>query len=137
MKKGSILIVDDDVLYLQLVEVIVEHAGVRAYYATSGEEAVGILKDGCFATMITDLNMPGMDGYELAMIAKELFPDIEIVMITGDISPDVTRLAAQAGIAKVMGKPVGSAHIRKLVRGWKARHQDTAIQRNGTIQWKK
>lgn len=116
MKKGSILFVDDDEYYLKLVEIIVEQAGVRAHYAKSGEEAVAILKEGRFSTLITDLNMPGMDGYELAMVAKELFPDIDIVMITGDISPDVSRLAVQAGIAKVIAKPVRSSQIRKIVR---------------------
>jgi CheY-like chemotaxis protein len=117
MKKGSILIVDDDEYYLQLVEMIVEQAGVRAHYAKSGEEAVAIMKEGLFSTMITDLNMSGMDGYELAMIAKKLFPDIDIVMITGDISHDVSRLAAQAGISKVIAKPVRSSQIRRIVRG--------------------
>jgi CheY-like chemotaxis protein len=116
MEKRNILIVDDNEDYLRLVECIVEKAGIKARYATSGEEAVGILKEGCFATLITDLNMSGMDGYELAMIAKELNPDIDIIMITGDISPDVPRLAVQAGIVKVIAKPVGPSQIRRIVR---------------------
>jgi CheY-like chemotaxis protein len=131
MKKGSILIVDDDEYYLQMVEIIVEQAGVKAHYATSGEEAVAILKEGRFSTMITDLNMPGMDGYELAMIAKELFPDICIVMITGDISPDVSRRAAEAGASRVIAKPVRSTQIRKLVRD---RADAAAISGNGNFQ---
>ena len=49
------LIVDDDELYLRLVKSIVEQAGVKARYATSDKEAVGILKEGLFATLITDL----------------------------------------------------------------------------------
>lgn len=117
MEKRNILIVDDDNHYLELVECIVEQAGLSARYATSGEEAVGMLKEGRFATLITDLNMPGMDGFELAMIAKELYPNIKIVMMTGDISPDVTRLAAQAGIAKVVSKPVGAVQIMRIVGG--------------------
>ncbi len=72
MRKGSILIVDDNEEYLRLVECIVEQAGIKVHYATSAEEALGILKEGCFATLIADINMLDMDGYELAVIAKEL-----------------------------------------------------------------
>jgi CheY-like chemotaxis protein len=117
MEKRRILIVDDDEYYLQLVASIIEHEGIHVFYATSGEEAVGILKESCFSTMITDLNMPGMDGYELAIIAKEISPDIEIVMITGDISPHLSRLAAQAGISRVVAKPCEIVEIQEIVRG--------------------
>ena len=116
MNTCSTLIVDDDELYLRLVKSIVEQAGVKARYATSGKEAVGILKEGLFATLITDLQMPGMNGYELALTAKGLHPGIDIVMITGSESPDVPRLSGLAGISEVMAKPVGAAQIRELVR---------------------
>jgi CheY-like chemotaxis protein len=108
--------VDDDELYLGLVKSIVQGAGVKARYATSGKEAVGILKEGFFATLITDLQMPGMNGYELALTAKGLHPEIDIVMITGSESPDVPRLAGLAGISKVMAKPISAAAIREIVR---------------------
>jgi len=117
MDTDRILIVDDDELYLRLVKSIVQGAGVKARYARSGEEAVGILKKGFFATLISDLQMPGMNGYELALTAKGLHPEIDIIMITGSESPDVPRLARQAGISKVMAKPVSAAQIRELVRG--------------------
>lgn len=134
MKNGNILIVDDDEEYLRLVECIAEEAGIKAHYATSGEEAVGILKEGCFTTLITDLNMSGMDGYELAMVAKELSPDIDIVMITGEISPDVSRLAAQAGISKVIAKPLRLAQIKKIVKGETKRHYDLIMPGDVNIQ---
>ena len=131
MKKGNILIVDDDEYYLQLVEIIVDQAGVKAHYATNGKEAVAILKQGDFSTMITDLNMPGMDGYELAMIAREQFPDIYIVMITGDISLDVSCRAAEAGVSKVIAKPVRPAQLRRIVKN---RAVAAALPENGNIQ---
>jgi len=117
MKKRTILFVDDDKGCLELVRSLVEKAGVTAHYATSGAEAVGFLKKGFFTAMVTDLNMPGMDGYELAMIAKELCPEIDIVMVTGDISPDVMSLAEKAGVSSVIAKPVLAEQILELARG--------------------
>ena len=117
MNERNILIVDDDEHYLRLIKAVVEQTGIKAQYASSGEVAVGILKENRFATMITDLNMPGMDGIELAMIAKELSPGINIVMITGDTSPGVRRLAAGAGISKVLAKPCSAERIQSIARG--------------------
>lgn len=51
MKKGSILIVDDDTYSLQMIEFIVDLVGVSARYTPNDEEAVGILKKGCFPTV--------------------------------------------------------------------------------------
>jgi CheY-like chemotaxis protein len=116
MVKRNILIVDDDEYYLRLMASTLGHDAIHVYYAMSGEEAVGILKECFISTMITDLNMPGMDGFELAMIAKELSPDIEIVLITGDISPDLSRLAAQAGISRVVTKPCEVEQIQIFFR---------------------
>ena len=133
MKKGNILLVDDDKGYLQLVACIFERAGIKVHYAMCGEEAIGILKKGSIATMLTDLNMPGIDGFELAMIAKELLPDIEIVMITGDISPEVYRMAAKSGIAKVLAKPVNAEDIQKIFRGKIAWQHVPTIDKNRSI----
>jgi two-component system, NarL family, capsular synthesis sensor histidine kinase RcsC len=124
MNSCDILIVDDDELYLGLVKRIVEGAGVKARYATSGEEAAGILKEGFFALLITDLQMPGMSGFELALTAKGLHPEIDVLMVTGSQAPGVQRLARQAGISKVMAKPVSAAKIREMVR-----HRPGAAQR--------
>ena len=115
MNTCDILIVDDDELYLGLVKSIVEGAGVKARYATSGEEAAAILKEGFFATLITDLQMPGMCGFELALAAKGVHPEIYIVMATGSKSPGIERLAREAGISKVMDKPISAAKIREIV----------------------
>ncbi len=115
--RRNILIVDDDELYLDLVRTIAELADARAYCARNGEQATRILKEARIATLITDLNMPGMDGFQLAALAKRLSPDTRVVMITGDISPDVPRLAEGAGIATLIAKPCGADQIREVIRG--------------------
>jgi CheY-like chemotaxis protein len=94
MEKRDILFVDDDNRCLEIICCQIEQWGLKVNFATSGEEAIGILKKSSFSMMITDLNMPGMDGFELALLAKEFSPHMEIVMATGEASPDVFRLAA-------------------------------------------
>jgi CheY-like chemotaxis protein len=113
---GNILLVDDDEFYLGLLKIIFEQAGFMAYCATNGYDALQILKKRHFSVMITDFNMPEMDGHELAIMVREILPDIYIVMATGEISTDVHLLAERAGISKVINKPFSPAHILRIVR---------------------
>ena len=117
MSKKSFLFVDDNEHILKLFKAISAQADIEAQFAASGEEAIGILNESSFTTMITDLNMPGMDGIELATIAKNLSPDMDIVMITSKLSPKV-RLAAECiGISRVLEKPSCVEELIKIVTG--------------------
>ena len=117
MEKHTVIFVDDDVLYLRLVKSIVEERGVIAHYATSGAAALEILRVNRCATMVTDLNMPGMDGFKLSALAKELLPDLQIILATGDASLKVSRLAAKAGILRVIDKPSRAAQVHEIIKG--------------------
>jgi CheY-like chemotaxis protein len=117
MEKHTLIFVDDDVLYLRLVRSIVEERGVIAHYANSGTDALEILRNNRCATMVTDLNMPGMDGLKLSVLAKELLPDLQIILATGDASLKVFRLAAKAGILRVIDKPSRADQIHEIIKG--------------------
>jgi DNA-binding NtrC family response regulator len=116
MKEPQILIVDDDAPYLLLVKCILDLEGVKGHYAKSGEEAIGILKENRCTLMITDLNMSGINGLTLSIMAKKLYPDIVIVMITGEIHLGAA-LAAKAGISKVIYKPCSVEQVREIAKG--------------------
>ncbi|NVN99968.1 MAG: response regulator [Geobacteraceae bacterium] len=116
MNKREVLIVDDDIVFLKLVLSIIKQEGIKAHYARNGKEAVGILQKRRFTTLITDLQMPGMGGYELAKIAKELDSDIDIVMIADGMSSEILCLAALTDVSKVLVKPVSAVQIRQLIR---------------------
>jgi CheY-like chemotaxis protein len=101
----DILVVDDDRLILEVVKLILEREGIVTHCVESGEEALEKLNERTFSLMITDLNMPGMDGLELARIGMEIAPQMPIIMDTGSISPKITRLAKEIGISKILSKP--------------------------------
>jgi|GEM_PF-2466856 len=105
MTKDPILFVDDDALYLRLLECIVDQHGINAHYATSGAQALEVMRAHHCDTMITDLHMPVMDGYKLSKQARKLLPDLQIVMVTADASSEVSRMAGKLGISVVVEKP--------------------------------
>lgn len=115
MKKHPIIFVDDDELYLRLVESIVRRRGIRAHYATCGADALKVMRSHRCEAMVTDLNMPGMDGYLLASLARDLLPDLHIVMVTSDASGEVCRLASRSGVARVLEKPATVKQVQAVL----------------------
>jgi DNA-binding NtrC family response regulator len=115
MEAKSILFVDDDLLYLKLLKSCLRGQDIAAHFAPCAEGALEILRKNRCEIMFTDLNMPGMNGYLLSKLAKILLPDLVITLVTGEISPDVSRLAAQAGISRVIEKPAQLEQIREII----------------------
>ncbi|MFZ3209499.1 MAG: response regulator [Geobacteraceae bacterium] len=112
----NILIVDYDRDILKLLKHLLEGKGMNVHCAACGEEALRRMKQNSFILMIADLNMPGMDGFELARKAREIAPRMPIVMNTGDMSPETPRLALEAGITRVLTKPFHPKEMLDIVK---------------------
>jgi two-component system cell cycle response regulator CpdR len=112
----DILVVDDDSILLGVIKLILEREGFVAHCVESGEEAIEQIKGKTFSLMITDFNMPGLNGLELARKGLEIAPRMPVIMNTGGISPIVKRLAKEIGIAKVLAKPFLPTDLMKTIR---------------------
>ena len=113
---ADILVVDDDKMILALIERILAGEGIVAHCVSSGEEALESIKEKSFAMMITDLNMPGLDGMELSRKGLEIAPQMSIIMNTGDISTKIIRIAMEIGISKVLAKPFLPKEMLQTIR---------------------
>jgi DNA-binding NtrC family response regulator len=115
MKEPSILVVDDDRDVLEMADFFFREAGVEVQCAENGIQALENIQENNFSIMLTDFNMPGMNGLELAEKVKEIAPQIRIIMATGHPSPELSALAEKAGIAKVLAKPLQLETLISLV----------------------
>ncbi len=79
----KILIVDDEIEYREVLQMIVEGKGYITETAKSGMDALDKLKQNNFDLVLTDLIMEGMDGIELLGRIKEKYRDLEVIIITG------------------------------------------------------
>ncbi len=116
METTRILLVDDESSLLYLLSFVLEADGIKTEKATNGAEAVAVLEKMEFDLIITDFNMPGMNGVELAKIAKKRFPHIPIIMITGEIGPDIVEMAGKAGISRTLYKPPNIEELLATIR---------------------
>ncbi len=106
--KKRILVVDDHVLIRSLVKKELEALGFHVDVTTDGKLALTRLKTGNYDLMITDLNMPELDGINLVGIVRgsdESYKDIPILCMTGEEPADLKKQAAQAGATGWIEKP--------------------------------
>lgn len=109
MKK--ILVVDDTEGIRNLLRSLLESAGFAVEEAENGVAALALLHAKQFACVITDLEMPEMDGKALAERTKVLFPQIPVIMATGN------RAAAEgAPVFGIVGKPFKNKEVLKLIQ---------------------
>ncbi len=79
-----ILIVDDEPLILELTADMADELGCVVLTAHNAHEALAKLaSDPSISLLLTDVHMPGMTGYELADIVRKRWPDLQVVMMSG------------------------------------------------------
>ena len=86
MIEPSVLIVDDEVAFVDSLSRRLDKRGVKVSAAYSGQEAVDHLTSGGATNtdvVILDVKMPGMDGLETLMVIKKRHPLVEVIMLTG------------------------------------------------------
>lgn len=80
----TVLVVDDDSSVLEMLVNMLEDLGCDVVSARSGEEALAQLEQNeRISILITDINMPGMDGHELAELATRVRPNLKVLQLSG------------------------------------------------------
>ncbi|MFH0777751.1 MAG: sigma-54 dependent transcriptional regulator [Candidatus Eisenbacteria bacterium] len=101
----DILIVDDDRLVLETVAEIVRRRGLSFETGSSSEDAMSLLRDELFRVVLTDVRMPGEDGYSLLKKIKAARPDTEVVLFTAFASISGAVNALREGAYDYLQKP--------------------------------
>jgi PAS domain S-box-containing protein len=109
-KRTTVLLVEDDGLIRMNTAEMLEDAGFVVVEAASGEEALTALQTMSVDALVTDINLPGLSGTELAKRAEELHEAMLVVFATGD--PGVVRGRTDA---LVVSKPYDPAELAKAI----------------------
>jgi CheY-like chemotaxis protein/anti-sigma regulatory factor (Ser/Thr protein kinase) len=99
-----VLVVDDNPLDRRLASAILEKIGLHTTAASNGREALAMLKQQAPAVVLTDLQMPEMDGLELVGTIKENNPNVPVILMTGHGSEDTAFQALRRGAASYVPK---------------------------------
>ena len=103
-----LLVVDDEVDFLESIVMRIQLRGIDAHGVTSGTEALAHLEadpDGVDVVLL-DIKMPGMDGLETLRRIKDSYPALETIVVTGHASPELSRMGRELGAFDYLIKPI-------------------------------
>jgi DNA-binding NtrC family response regulator len=111
MEPLSLLLVDDEIEFLETLGERLRKRGYRVTTANSGQEALAHLQDK-FDVMVLDQAMPGLSGLDVLDKAKQIQPTLEIIMLTGKAGIESAVKSLKHGAFQYLAKP---CEIEELV----------------------
>jgi DNA-binding NtrC family response regulator len=112
----KVLVVDDNVPLAENISEILSDAELGdAIVAGSGARALELLRSDRFDVMLTDMRMPEMGGTELIRRAREIDPELPVVVVTAFTSDDEVAQALREGLLMIFGKPVPTTSLIEFI----------------------
>ena len=113
--QGRILIADDEHDMAQLLGQLMHREGLTPLLAKDGKEALQLVRAGDPDVLLADLKMPGMDGMELMRRARDLDPELPVILITGFAEVRGAVEAIRAGAHDYLAKPFEHQQVLRVV----------------------
>lgn len=132
MNEYSILIVDDEPNYLVVLSELLQDEGFEVFTAPDGEQGIKIVNDVDLDIVITDMQMPGMDGIQFMLQIKENLSDLPVIVITAYAEVDKAVEAMQAGAFSYLAKPFSNDELIVSLR--KAAQHYALIRENTRLR---
>ncbi|KAB2887540.1 MAG: sigma-54-dependent Fis family transcriptional regulator [Desulfobulbaceae bacterium] len=128
----SILIVDDEPNYLIVLSELLRDEGYEVFTAANGREGLQVVRDADLDLVITDMQMPEMDGMQLLREVKELNRELPVLMITAYAQVEKAVAAMQAGAFSYLAKPFSNDEL--IVTIQKATQHYSLVRENTRLR---
>jgi DNA-binding NtrC family response regulator len=116
MNEANILIVDDETTAVENLAHVCRKQGYQVTTCSSGLDAIEVMEKTSFDLVLTDLQMEKVDGMAVLKRAKEVDPEIAVVLITGYATVDSAVAAMKGGAFHYIAKPFRLDEVREVVR---------------------
>jgi DNA-binding NtrC family response regulator len=113
---ASILVMEDETTVAKGLEMVLSEAGYEVALAATGHAAVDTMFEKRFDLLVADLRLPDMDGMDVIKMAKEKWPDTEVVVITGYSSVNSVVTSMRLGVYDYLPKPFTEEQITDAIR---------------------
>lgn len=102
----TLLIVDDELKICELLSRFFQARGFQTDTAQSGFEAIDKLRAGAPDLLLLDVRMPDLSGLDVLKVAKQRYPDLQVVMVSAMEDREMTEAALQLGACDYITKPL-------------------------------
>jgi DNA-binding response OmpR family regulator len=134
-RRGThILLIDDDEAVLDMVESALTHYSMTVHCCSEGEKALArLVTPGApqFDLVISDINMEGMDGFDVIRKVKAIAPHLPVVLMTGQASVDYAIRAMRLGASNLFMKPLAMKDLVQSVFHLVDLHRDFRMAEDG------
>ena len=114
--REQILVVDDEEALRELVAELLSQKGYRVLCAKNAEQALQIMESTSIDLILSDLIMPGMNGYQLAAMVRKKYPATKILLASGFVEQRNSEKIDQQLYAQMLHKPYNSRVLYRTVR---------------------
>jgi CheY-like chemotaxis protein len=114
-QKHTILVCEDSIVIQKILDKILEFNNYRKLFAANGSIALDIIKNQKIDMLITDINMPIMDGFELVKEVKKLGFDFPIIMMTDKNIDEYLKIALECDVGNILSKPLKKDEVLSLI----------------------
>ena len=114
----SILVVDDTRSMRKMVAAVLETAGYKVEEAADGVEALELARRQVYDLVVTDQNMPRMDGISLIRELRCLaaYDPVALLVLSTEVNPELKQMGREAGATGWMAKPFDPQRMLDIVR---------------------
>ena len=114
----SILVVDDTRSMRKMVAAVLQEAGYEVAEASDGVEALELARERVFDLVVTDHNMPRMDGVTLVgeLRALPAYDGVALIVLSTEVNPELKTKGREAGATGWMAKPFDPQRMLDVVR---------------------
>ena len=114
--KSKILVIEDEKNMREILKILLEGEGYEVSTAKDGVEGLGWIKREIFDLIITDIKMPGLDGFQVLKKAQEVLPETLVIMITAFGTTESAIESMKLGAYDYLHKPFKIDEIRLVVK---------------------
>ena len=121
-----ILLIDDDETHLRTLDESLTARGHRVSRASSGMEGLRLVEAAPPELVISDIQMPGMDGVAILKTFRERFPDVPVILMTGHATVNTAVAALRLGAVDYLQKPIRLAELLACIKRMEENHLSEA-----------
>ena len=112
---SRVLIVDDEIFFLEAIDEILTEAGYETVRAVDGESALEQAADASIGVVVLDVRLPDMDGIQVLACVREMRPDLSVIMLSASTDQEIVLEALRLGASDYLGKPLHDEELALAV----------------------
>ena len=116
---ARILVIEDDEASFRLIEAALRVIDLKILHTDNGQDAIILFTEHNVDLVLLDIQLPGMDGYEVLEHLKKINPEIPVIAQTAYSMSDDKEKCIELGCSDFLAKPINIMQLRELINEYK------------------